>query len=241
VRSNLMRTVLASSLSAALLAGCGSKEEAPPAAQQAAPAAEAPAADTEKTYELRRRLADSTSQEAEWVPELIATPADDVGDSLRRAEQAVAAGRLEQGENSALTIYLSVLETEPENETAIAGVDRVVVLLVERGEQALAQGRFSEASRLAQVVTRLRPENEAVLAFKAKIDAGREVATMITEAQRLATEGRIVAPEGANATAVYRDILRIDPSNAVATQGLAKLESDLLAAADAAAQAGNYG
>jgi formylglycine-generating enzyme required for sulfatase activity len=240
VRSNMVKAILASALGVALLSGCGSKEEAAPVAQQEATATDAPAADSEKTYELRRRLADSTSQEDEWVPVLIATPADDVGDSLRRAEQAVAAGRLEQGENNALSIYLSVLETEPTNETAIAGVDNVVALLVQRGEQSLTQQRFAEAARVAQVVARLRPEDEAVKNFKAKVDAGREVAMMINEAQRLAAEGRIVAPEGANATAAYRDILRIDPNNATAMQGLARLESDLLAAADDAAQAGNY-
>jgi formylglycine-generating enzyme required for sulfatase activity len=240
VRNNLMVAILASAISAALLAGCGRKEEAPPASTQAPVEAAPAAAPDERTYELRKRLTDSTAQQEDWVPELIAMPEDDIGDSLRRAEQAVRAGRLEQGENNALSIYLSVLETAPDNAEAIAGVDRIVEQLVQRGEQALVQGRFNEASRLAQVVARLRPEDPAVVAFRTKVDAGREVATMLAEAQRLAEAGRIVAPEGGNAAAIYRDILRSDPNNAAATQGLAKLEADLLAAATAAAQAGNY-
>jgi formylglycine-generating enzyme required for sulfatase activity len=250
VRSNVMVAVLASAISAALLSGCGKKEEAPadaapPAASvqpAAAPdAASAPAAaDTERTYELRKRLMDSTAQQEEWVPELIATPVDSVADMLRQAEQSMRAGRIEQGEGNALTIYLSILETAPDNPEAKAGVDAVVTELVKRGEQSLTQGRFTESARLAQVVTRLRPEDEAVKSFKSKVDAGREVALMIGEAQRLAGEGRIVAPEGSNAAAIYRDVLRTDPNNAAATEGLSKLESDLIARATAAAEAGQY-
>jgi formylglycine-generating enzyme required for sulfatase activity len=248
VRSKLIVAVLASAIGAALLSGCGKKEEAPAASAPgatAAPATEAPAdavpaSDAERAVEMRRRLMDSTAQQDEWVPELVATPVDEVGDSLTRADQAMAAGRLDQGEGNALSIYLSVLETEPGNTDAIAGVDRIVAELVRRGEQALVQARFNEAARAAQVVSRLRPEDEAVVSFKAKVDSGREVALLLGEAQRLAAEGRFVSPEGGNAAAIYRDVLRSDPGNSTAIQGLASMEATMIERGLAAAQAGNY-
>jgi formylglycine-generating enzyme required for sulfatase activity len=243
VRSNLMLAVLASAIGVTFLSGCGKDEPPPPpsAAQPAAePSEQAVPSEAERTFELRRRLMDSTAQQDEWVPELLPTPIDSIGDSLRRAEQAVRAGRIEQGEGNALSIYLSILEAEPGNEEAVAGVDGIVAQLVERGEQSLTQGRFTEAARLAQVVTRLRPEDPAVVSFKGKVDAGREVALMLGEAQRLTAAGRQVAPEGENAAAIYREILRSDPNNAAAAQGLNQLEAGMIERALAAGQAGNY-
>lgn len=259
MRSNVMVAVLASAIGAALLAGCGSKEEAPapapaaetppaetppaaPAEAPAEPVAEEPqaASDSERTFELRKRLMDSTAQQEEWVPELIATPIDSVADMLKRAEQSMSEGRIDTGEDNALTIYLSILETDPENAEAKAGIDAVAAELVSRGEQALARSQFTEASRIAQVVGKLRPDDATVVLFKSKVDSGRETALMIAEAQRLAAAGQAVSPEGANAAAIYRDLLRTDPTNAAANEGLNKLEAELIARATSAAEAGNY-
>jgi formylglycine-generating enzyme required for sulfatase activity len=159
---------------------------------------------------------------------------------LRRAADARAAGRLEQGENNALSLYMAVLEQEPNNAEATTAIDEVVAELVARGERTFTQGRFNEAARIAQAVARVRPNDEAVVAFRAKVDAGREVALLLAEAQRLAAAGRTTAPAGENALAIYRDILQNDPGNSAAQQGIAKLESDLVAQAMSAAESGDY-
>ena len=261
MRTRLMVGMLSVAVSAALLGGCGGDEPAQEPGQQAQPAqppaaapstaapageagdaaatAEAPAEEAQ-TYEIRRRLIDATSSQDEWVPELTPTPVDTIGDTLKSADQALAAGRLDQGDPNALTLYLSVLETEPDNAEAKAGVDKVAEAMVKRGEQALQAGRFNEAARAVQVVTTLRPEDPGLVALKAKVDAGREVALLLGEAQRLAGAGRVVEPAGENAAALYREVLRTDPQNSAAQAGLDKLESDLIAQATAAAEAGNY-
>lgn len=264
--SVLWRNVLASAVVLAGLTACGGGEQQePPQAQTPSTAptpatddAAAPAGETtaptetaaagedasttssDRSYELRKRLMDSTAAQEEWVPELVATPIDSVADTLRRADEARRAGRVEQGDNNALSLYLSIIEKEPDNADANKGVDEIVAELVSRGETALTQARFNEASRLAQVVAKVRPDNDAVKAFKAKVDAGREIGLLLGEAQRLATAGRLVEPEGENAAALYRDILRTDANNSAARQGLNKIESDLIAAADAAANQGNF-
>src|SRR5690606_3527580 len=119
--------------------------------------------------------------------------------------------------------------TEPDNAVAVAGVDKVVAAMVARGEKALLEGRFNEAARTVQVVTRLRPDDPALATLKGKVDAGREIALLLGEAQRLAAQGRIVEPAGENASALYREILRTDPNNEAVQQGLVKLEADLIA------------
>lgn len=260
VRSKLMLGMLSAAIGATLLGGCGGKDDAQEATQTGQPAPAQPAqppadgaapaegvaggapavAEEERTYEIRKRLIDATSAQDEWVPELTATPVESVAETIKRADDAFKAGRIDQGEPNALTLYLSVLETEPENADAIAGVDKVATALVERGEKALVAGRFNEAARMVQVVTRLRPDDEGLATLKAKVDAGREVALLLGEAQRLAAAGRAVEPAGENAAALYREILRTDPENAAAQAGLVKLEADLIAQATGAAEAGNY-
>lgn len=258
--------LLAGAIASALLVGCGGSEE--PAAPATAPAADTPAqapaadaatapadaatgdaatddataaaGDEPRNYEIRKRLIDAASSEDEWVPELTQTPIDSVAETLRRAEEAVAANRLDQGENSAVALYLSVLKTEPENAEAIAGIDGIVKTLLERAETAFTQNRYNEAARVVPMLVTLRPEDPGVVALKAKIDSGREVALMLAEAQRLAAAGRLIEPEGDNAAALYREILRTDPQNAAAQQGLAQIEGDLITRATRAAESGDY-
>lgn len=249
MRNKVFKSVLTTAILAALLGGCGGGDTPPE--QQSATPAESPAASTAPAAteeaagetparELRRRLMDSTAQQEEWVPQLIANPGESVADMLRRAGEARASGRLEQGENNALSLYMGVLEKEPGNAEASSAVDGIVADLVARGEQTFTQGRFNEATRIAQAVSRVRPDNDAVKAFKAKVDAGREVALLLAEAQRLAAAGRTVSPQGENALAIYRDILQNDPANTAAKQGIGKLESDLIGKAMTAAESGDY-
>ncbi len=250
MRNKMFKSVLSMAILAVLLGGCGGgdappEESAPAQTGEGATSTTPPPATAEeggetRSRELRRRLMDSTAQQEEWVPELIANPGESVADLLRRAGDARSAGRLDQGENNALSLYMTVLEQEPGNAEAVAAIDGIVADLVARGEQTFTQGRFNEAARIAQAVSRVRPDNEAVRAFKAKVDAGREVALLLAEAQRLAAAGRTVAPSGDNALAIYRDILQNDPGNAAAQQGINKLESDLIAQAMSAAEAGDY-
>lgn len=208
----------------------------------AAPSDDAAAAEGEepRNYGIRKRLIDATASEDEWVPELTQTPVDSVAETLRRADEAIKANRLEQGENSALSLYLSVLETDPENAEAKAGVDNVVKTMLERAEAAFTQNRYNEVARVVPILVKLRPEDPAVLALKAKVDSGREVGLLLAEAQRLASAGATIEPEADNASALYREVLRVDPQNLAAQQGLAKIESDLIAAATTAAEGGDY-
>lgn len=250
MRYKLIKSLLSAAIVATLVSACGGGD-APPASEGTAATGEVPADaaatpaaedahEQQRQRELRRRLMDSTTQQDEWVPELVASPGESTADVLRRAGEARAAGRIDQGENNALALYLSVLEKEPTNAEANTAVDELVSELVARGEQTFTQGRFNEATRLSQVALRARPNDPAVQAFRAKVEAGREVAMLLAEAQRLAAAGRAVSQDGDNALGIYRDILRTDPNNQAAQQGIAKLESDLIAQATSAAEGGNY-
>lgn len=218
--------------------------EAPPEATDGTAADAAPAeqasAEERRRYEIRRRLIDATAAQEEWVPDLTPTPVESVEETLDRADEAFEAGRVDQGDGNALSLYLSVLETEPENERAIAGVDRVVAALLERADAAFTAGRFNEAARTLPVVQRLRPDDPGVAALRQRIESGREIALLLAEAESLRQAGRLIEPEGQNAAEIFRRVLQIDPDNADAQQGLQRIEADLVARATQAAEAGEY-
>lgn len=235
--NRVYRGVAVAAFSALLVAGCGKQQEAAPAVPAAAEPAVAE--EREDAPAARRRLMDTTVG-AEWSPEITPLPNFNVTEALARAEQAVAAGRLDQGENSALALYSAVLQNEPDNALALAGIDTVVEQLLLRGEQAFAQARFNEAGRIVGVVARLRPDSAELASLRAKLDSGREVAALLAEAQRLADAGQLVSPEGGNAAEIYRQILRADPTNTGAQEGLARIEAQLLSQASQAAETGNF-
>jgi formylglycine-generating enzyme required for sulfatase activity len=176
----------------------------------------------------------------EWTPEFSPLPDFDVQGTLRSAQRALAAGRLDQGDDSALALYTLVLQNEPDNAEARSGIDNVVTALLERGEQAFAQARFNEASRIVAVVSPLRPDSPGLAALRSKLESGREVATLLAEAQRLVEAGQLASPEGNNASEIYRQILRGDPNNVGAKEGLARVEALLVSQAASAAQSGDY-
>lgn len=189
---------------------------------------------------LRRRLVDATAQEAEWVPDLRMSPAEELRELVQRGDQAVAAGRIEEADGGALVLYSRALTIDANHAGANAGMDRAVAMLVQRGENALAAGRFDEAARLSAVANRYRPQAPAARALASKIAAGREIAQRLSEAQRHIAAGRLVEPANNSALQIYREILAREPGNAAAQEGLRALEEALVTRAQAAAEAGNY-
>lgn len=230
-----------------LLSGCGGSEPAAPdstTAETAPPAAasEAGASGSSEAPEgsgMRRRLMDATVGQ-EWTPEYAPLPNFNVEETLAEAERALAAGRLDGDEDSALSLYTAVLQNEPENADARGGIDRTVTALLERGEQAFAEARFNEATRIVGVVSPLRPDSPALASLRAKLDSDREVAGLLAEALRLERAGQLVEPAGENASEIYRQILSGDSSNAGARDGLARVERLLVERAASAAESGNF-
>ncbi len=230
-----------------LLSGCGGSEPAAPdstTAETAPPAAasEAGASGSSEAPEgsgMRRRLMDATVGQ-EWTPEYAPLPNFNVEETLAEAESALAAGRLDGDEDSALSLYTAVLQNEPENADARGGIDRTVTALLERGEQAFAEARFNEATRIVGVVSPLRPDSPALASLRAKLDSDREVAGLLAEALRLERAGQLVEPAGENASEIYRQILSGDSSNAGARDGLARVERLLVERAASAAESGNF-
>ena len=230
----------------ALLA-CSREEPAriEPAPPEPAPA-EAPrptaADDAEQAaaQSVRRRLADTTVQPPEWSPELRLEPDASVSERLQQADAAFNEGRLLEGENSALGLYLSILQGEPRQLEAEAGVDRVVAALPERVSALVDAGDLESAALHLSTLRRLRPGLAALPELEAQLESKRSIALLMGEAGRLLAAGQLIEPPGENAAALYREVLREAPGHAEAQAGLSRVESALIARASVEAEAGNY-
>lgn len=230
-----------------LLGACGSEAPAPPAAppppSPVTPGAAAPETDPgESVGERRQRLIDEARPVvAEWEPERSAgSDPIDPEQRLAQAQAALEEGRIDRGGDSALGIYLELLEAVPGHAEAEAGVDRIGQVLLQRAELALEENRFEDAARDASILRRIRAGDPALAELQRRLDLAHEVGVLLAEAARLVAAGRVLEPEDENAVALYADVLERDPGNAEAQAALERLEADFVARATAAAEAGDY-
>lgn len=111
------------------------------------------------------------------------------------------------------------------DEFAAAGEDERAAAELERGHAALAAaGKVRDALEVATALSRLRPDDEAVLRarveYASRIPGRAELPeALLALAEHL--EGRAATRRAA---AVYRQILEIDPGNSRARRGLDRLE-----------------
>lgn len=177
----------------------------------------------------------------EWSPSEFRMPppreADDVDLALEEARAAMDAGRLIEPEgDSALSAYRSVLESEPDNEAALEGIDEIVSQLVSQSNEALDDGRVRDALELVSAVETIRPDAEGLSDLQQRVDQSREIIDLLSSASDALQGGRLDTPEDDNALDRYRRVLELDPENADASQGIANVERRLLEEATAAAR-----
>jgi len=229
---------IAAILALTLLPGLSAhaQDKAAPAPQAAA----VPPADAEQAPKLRKRLVDAASETADWNPEYRADPVQEMQDMLAQADRALAAGRVLDDTDGALDIYLRVLRRDSGSAAAQAGVDRAVAWAVQRGEAAVASGRFDEGARLSGVATRQRPNDAGARALASKIAAGRELAQLLSAGQQRIDQGNLIAPTGSSAVDAYRAVLAKDAANAAAQAGLERVQGLLIGTAIDAAQANDF-
>ena len=182
----------------------------------------------------------ATPAPSEWTSEVQPVEGETVADILRRADEALAVDRLDQGPESALGLYLQALEAEPDNEAAKTGLDGVAQALIERAQTALTAGELDRVRAALPALRRLRPEDVEVKSMQARVEEADRIAKELIEAQRRFDAGQLVDPPNASAASIYVQILLRDPQQPDAQAGLMRIETELVAQATAAAEAGDY-
>jgi len=180
--------------------------------------------------ELRGQLAQSREADRAAVDE-----------KLQRADEAVRAGRLTGGDDSALELYRGVIKTDAGNARAKEGLRRIAQSFVVQANAAIDSENAGEAEKLLASAAQLAPElpdlreariNLRELHERIDIAASRPTLTpadaanvqkLVAEAQQAAAAGNLIIPPGDSAYDKYRDALAIDGNNKDAQDGIAKL------------------
>lgn len=163
------------------------------------------------------------------------------GATLAKADAALGAGKL-VGSGGAAEAYQQVLDADATNALATNGLKKVAERLVEQTRAAIADGKVDAANQRIAELAQLSPNHAAIPELRADVaklhtsdNEALEKALSKGEAQQRA--GRIGGDEGA--LALFQGVLKKQPDNARAKNGLRKLAQLLIVQSDQALAGGN--
>jgi len=147
---------------------------------------------------------------------------------LDRADKALQADRLVGGKDSAATMFLAVLKQKTDSQRALGGMDEVRARLSAEIEQDIALGD-ADAARDALAALKALPASATDVApLQEKLAVLDKVRPMLGKAAGQLQEGKADRPQGDSALDTYRDVLQLDPDNAVAEQGVIQVQRVVL-------------
>jgi len=95
-------------------------------------------------------------------------------------------------------------------------------------QAALAVGDLAQAQRLVNVIEEFEPDRAVIDQVADEVARIEDVSIALENATLALETGNLVAPEGTNASALFRQVLTLDSENAAAQQGLENVFSAML-------------
>ncbi|MBD8899640.1 hypothetical protein [Rhodanobacter sp. DHG33] len=167
-------------------------------------------------------------------------PRTELNDVLGRAQQALAAGKLDGNDGtSARELFQAAVALEPDNDVARNGLHQVGMAELSQADAAMQAGQLDVAAQKAAVARELLGGGSDVDKLDRMIATKRasevQVSTLVDQAQQAFAAGQYGGDHGAGA--LYRQVLTADPGNAVAQHGLDQVGDALAAQAQKAIDA----
>ncbi len=213
------------------------------------PVTSAPATAPAMTIAPPPATAPATKHDSTPAPDAVAAapttpakpPTKAIAALLKKADKAFAADRLlEPKGDSALGLYQKVLDVDKDNTAAQAGIDKIHKSLLQQAGAALDRGDERESTRLIAALDELPHLGDELAALQTRLKTLKQVTPLLTRAADLLQQGNATAPANANALGVYRQVMKLDPGNKLADQGMAQIERGYLDRALAAAAQDDY-
>jgi serine/threonine protein kinase/tetratricopeptide (TPR) repeat protein len=162
----------------------------------------------------------------------------------------VAQGQLDEGKliepqsDNALESFTQVLNRQPDNSAAINGLAQIAAQFTSQANEALKREEFAAALKLADSGLLAMPDNAELLAIQSQSTGqlsarDQEIQSKLQEAQRLVLSGDFLPP-GENALDMFRSVEEMDPGNAQAARGLARLPDQVFEEASQQERLGNF-
>jgi formylglycine-generating enzyme required for sulfatase activity len=174
------------------------------------------------------------------LPEQLAADAPAVRLLLERATKALHAGRLVGAEDSAAALFMQALREQPDSRHATQGLLEVRARLVAATDQDIVGGDERAAGEMLDALRTLPNAAAEVAQLEANLRTMLKVRPMLAQAATLLQQGKADQPPGGSALDLYRQVQQLDPTNAVAEQGLFEVQHVVLDRALAAVAQNNF-
>jgi tetratricopeptide (TPR) repeat protein len=157
-------------------------------------------------------------------------PQTQLNSLLTRADDALAAGKLTGGPDSARELYQAARVLDPDNERALSGLQRVGHEELEKALEALRRRDYASARSSLEQARSLLGGGTGVQAVADELAKAvlhdANINELISQARAALANGQIDGSGGA--AALFRKVLAGDPQNAVARHGMDQV-GDVLA------------
>jgi serine/threonine-protein kinase PpkA len=158
---------------------------------------------------------------------------------LAAARAAVAAGRIEGGEDAAVSILLALLERHPGDREVEQELDRLASQRLDEMAARLAAEDRQGAQETVDAVAAWRPLHPGLVLARAALAADEEsrradLERLLGEANTRLRQGRLTRPPGDSALDRFREVLARAPEHAAARDGIRRVAAGLAAQADRA-------
>ncbi|MBS0431104.1 MAG: formylglycine-generating enzyme family protein [Proteobacteria bacterium] len=153
----------------------------------------------------------------------------ETGALLKRADAAAAQGRLAgEGDDTAAALVLQAAAIDPEDAHVRAALSNLHARLFADAQQALA-ANDTDTARVDLSALKQFPDAAAdAHSLAVRIQAADRVRPLLERGVALIQAGRLEGAGEDNALSVYRQVLTLDPENAVARQGLERVQRGAL-------------
>ncbi len=188
-----------------------------------------------------RRLGDSLSvaPEEEWVPGIsIDAGRERINALLREARDRQAQGQLvDPASDNAAERYAQVLDLDPGNEEARAGLQAALAALAEQAETELDAGDRAAASAAIERMRALDPADNRMAALAGGLRQAERIAELQIRAEAATLDEIWSGPDGA--VALWRTLRDLSPGNEAFDAELSSIAERVRTAALAAAEQGD--
>ncbi len=159
---------------------------------------------------------------------------------LRHGDQAAADDKLTEGDASAVSWYSKVLEADKNNRAAQAGLAEVARKLASRAHTAMLNGDADQAQTILEKLRTVPLATTEAARVEKQFSIFSKVTPILSQAADILKSDSVSASQREEALDLYRQVLALDPDNAVARQGMLKIQRVWLDRALAAVARNDY-
>jgi len=164
---------------------------------------------------------------------------------LAQGQANLEAGQYTSPEsNNSLSLFNNVLAIDPDNQQAIQGIAAIEKQVLVLAIGAKDNQKWGEATKYLHQLLVINPANSKAQETLVEVAIGNarqnELEDQLTRAQQYLTDERLIQPVGDNATFLFLQVLRNDPENEAAKQGIEAVTTKLILKAQQSQKEGNW-